>query len=126
LRSRRAGPDGGRADAQARVTVLLNDSVGTAAGGRYHDERTMVGVILGTGTNACYVERAARLPAGRLPAGYDAAAHSGQMLINTEWGNFTSATLPVTQARAAPARARPPAHIACLPRSREPGSRLPA
>ena len=80
------------------MTVLLNDSVGTAAGGRYQDERTMLGIILGTGTNACYVERASRLPPARLPEGYDVARHSGQMLINTEWGNFTSATLPVTQA----------------------------
>ena len=79
------------------MTVLLNDSVGTAAGGRYQDERTMLGIILGTGTNACYVERASRLPPARLPEAYDVACHSGQMLINTEWGNFTSATLPVTQ-----------------------------
>ncbi|KAK9835056.1 hypothetical protein WJX81_007542 [Elliptochloris bilobata] len=86
-----------RANFPARVTVLLNDSVGTAAGGRYQDERTMLGIILGTGTNACYVEHASRLPTARLPEGYDVAARSGQMLINTEWGNFTSDTLPVTQ-----------------------------
>lgn len=90
---------GSRVERQARVAVLLNDSVGTAAGGRYQDEHTMLGIILGTGTNACYVERASRIPAERLPAGYDAAQRSGDMLINTEWGNFTSAALPLMQAR---------------------------
>jgi len=39
--------------------VQVNDTVGTLAGGRYNfQEETMVGCILGTGTNACYVERA--------------------------------------------------------------------
>lgn len=93
---------------QARVTVLLNDSVGTAAGGRYQDEHTMLGIILGTGTNACYVERASRIPAERLPAGYDAAQRSGDMLINTEWGNFTSDTLPLMQARMLAVLTSPP------------------
>ena len=95
------------------MTVLLNDSVGTAAGGRYQDERTMLGIILGTGTNACYVERAARLPPSRLPEGYDTAARSGQMMINTEWGNFTSDTLPVTQVAPPPPPPPPPAEQSC-------------
>lgn len=39
--------------------VQVNDTVGTLAGGRYNfQEETMIGCILGTGTNACYVERA--------------------------------------------------------------------
>ncbi|XP_024362976.1 hexokinase-2 isoform X4 [Physcomitrium patens] len=38
------------------VAVLVNDTVGTLAGGRYWNEDVMVGMILGTGTNACYVE----------------------------------------------------------------------
>lgn len=35
----------------------MNDTVGTLAGGRYWNDDVMVGMILGTGTNACYVER---------------------------------------------------------------------
>jgi hypothetical protein len=31
--------------------------VGTLAGGRYWNDDVMMGMILGTGTNACYVER---------------------------------------------------------------------
>lgn len=36
----------------------VNDTVGTLAGGRYWNPDVMIAVILGTGTNACYVERA--------------------------------------------------------------------
>jgi hexokinase len=45
-----------------RVSALVNDGVGTLAGARYWDEDVMVGVILGTGTNACYVEQKHAIP----------------------------------------------------------------
>ncbi|GMP87832.1 hypothetical protein CsSME_00040047 [Camellia sinensis var. sinensis] len=41
-----------------RVAALVNDTVGTLALGHYHDEDTVAAVIIGTGTNACYLERA--------------------------------------------------------------------
>ena len=34
----------------------MNDAVGTLAGAHYWDDDVMVAVILGTGTNACYIE----------------------------------------------------------------------
>lgn len=40
------------------LLMQVNDTVGTLAGGRYWNNDVMVAVILGTGTNACYVERA--------------------------------------------------------------------
>lgn len=36
--------------------------MGTLAGARYWDDDVMVAVILGTGTNACYVERVDSIP----------------------------------------------------------------
>lgn len=36
----------------------INDTVGTLALGHYYDEDTVAAVIIGTGTNACYLERA--------------------------------------------------------------------
>lgn len=36
--------------------------MGTLAGARYWDDDVMVAVILGTGTNACYVERIDAIP----------------------------------------------------------------
>ena len=71
--------------------MLLNDAVGTLAGGRYEDEDVMMGIIIGTGTNACYVEKRVNIRHVQLPT----SAHSEQMLINTEWGSFFSDTLPV-------------------------------
>ena len=40
----------------------MNDTVGTLAGARYKDDECMVAVILGTGTNAAYVEHASNIP----------------------------------------------------------------
>jgi hexokinase len=40
-----------------RVTALVNDTVGTLALGHYYDEDTVAAVIIGSGTNACYIER---------------------------------------------------------------------
>lgn len=36
----------------------VNDTVGTLALGHYHDADTVAAVIIGTGTNASYLERA--------------------------------------------------------------------
>ncbi|KAJ1388733.1 Hexokinase, N-terminal [Sesbania bispinosa] len=75
-----------------RVTALVNDTVGTLAGGRYVNKDVIAAVILGTGTNAAYVERAQAIPKwhGLLPK-------SGEMVINMEWGNFRSSHLPLTE-----------------------------
>lgn len=77
-----------------RVAALVNDTVGTLAGGRYWNAQVMVAVILGTGTNACYVERADAVGKWSGPP----PASGATMVINTEWGNFASAHLPVTYA----------------------------
>ncbi|KAI3932376.1 hypothetical protein MKW92_010311 [Papaver armeniacum] len=68
-----------------RVAALVNDTIGTLAGGKYLNNDVAAAVILGTGTNAAYVERAQAIP------------KSGEMVINTEWGNFRSSDLPVTE-----------------------------
>lgn len=74
-----------------RVTVLINDTVGTLAVGHYQDPDTVAAVIIGTGTNACYLERTDAIIKcqGLLTT-------SGSMVINMEWGNFWSSHLPRT------------------------------
>jgi hexokinase len=49
--------------------VQINDTVGTLAAGSYNDEDAVIGVILGTGSNAAYVEKASDIPKleGELP-----------------------------------------------------------
>ncbi|TYH53433.1 hypothetical protein ES332_D09G100800v1 [Gossypium tomentosum] len=47
---------------EMRVSALVNDTVGTLAGGKYANNDVVVAVILGTGSNAAYVERAQAIP----------------------------------------------------------------
>ncbi|KAL3528684.1 hypothetical protein ACH5RR_008006 [Cinchona calisaya] len=80
-----------RQGVDVNVTALVNDTIGTLAGGRFSNKDVAIAVIMGTGTNAAYVERAQAIPKwhGPLPK-------SGEMVINMEWGNFKSSHLPIT------------------------------
>jgi hypothetical protein len=50
----------GRAGKPCRVLALINDSVGVLTASCYMDTATEMGVILGTGTNACIVDKVRR------------------------------------------------------------------
>ncbi|MCX5678040.1 MAG: hypothetical protein NTY76_02910 [Candidatus Omnitrophica bacterium] len=65
------------------VRALTNDTVGTLVARSYSDRDCDVGVIIGTGTNACYVEALHKIK--KLGGG---CRNSGTMIINIEWGNF--------------------------------------
>ncbi|XP_051143769.1 hexokinase-3-like isoform X2 [Andrographis paniculata] len=73
------------------VEDMINDTVGTLALGHYHDEDTVAAVVFGTGTNACYMERADAIIKCQ-----GVATTSGGMVVNMEWGNFWSSNLPRT------------------------------
>ncbi|KAL8211487.1 hypothetical protein R6Q57_005924 [Mikania cordata] len=81
----------GRQGLDMRVSALVNDTVATLAGARYWDNDVMVAVILGTGTNACYVESVEAIPKLQ---GHKSS--SGKTIINTEWGAFSNG-LPLTE-----------------------------
>ncbi len=66
-----------------KVAALANDTVGTMVARAYEDPDCDVGVILGTGTNACYREYISNIK--KLHSGM---TYAGQMIVNTEWGNF--------------------------------------
>ncbi|EEE55981.1 hypothetical protein OsJ_04720 [Oryza sativa Japonica Group] len=74
-----------------RVTALVNDTVGTLALGHYYDEDTVAAVIIGSGTNACYIERTDAIIKCQ-----GLLTNSGGMVVNMEWGNFWSSHLPRT------------------------------
>ncbi|GJX08267.1 hexokinase, partial [Tanacetum coccineum] len=67
-----------------RVAALVNDTVGTLAGGKYSNPDVIAAVILGTGTNAAYIERVDAIPKweGTPP-------ESGEMLVS--WKRFQGA-----------------------------------
>eukprot|EP01061_Rhynchopus_euleeides_P041823 TRINITY_DN73111_c0_g1_i1.p1 TRINITY_DN73111_c0_g1~~TRINITY_DN73111_c0_g1_i1.p1 ORF type:complete len:497 (+),score=210.28 TRINITY_DN73111_c0_g1_i1:61-1491(+) len=87
-----------RAGLKIRVNALVNDTVGTLAAGYFGDNAASVGVILGTGSNACYWESVPQIRKLPSPAGWKGGAE--KMCINIEWGNFDSTkreVLPLTE-----------------------------
>ncbi|CAK0735824.1 hypothetical protein CVIRNUC_000645 [Coccomyxa viridis] len=79
-----------------KVAALINDSVGTLAGGCYVDADTKIGVILGTGTNACYAEQRSNIAALAKGRKNGREQQHPLMAINTEWGNFAAPSSPFT------------------------------
>ncbi|KAM4852087.1 hexokinase HKDC1 [Thomomys bottae] len=67
-------------DLDVDILALVNDTVGTMMTCAYDDPYCEVGVIVGTGTNACYMEDMSRIDL--------VEGDEGRMCINTEWGAF--------------------------------------
>lgn len=82
-----------RAGQPCRMTAIMNDTVGVLAAARYLHPDTLVGVIVGTGTNAAYVERACALKKWTPPAGTPPDALT---MVNIEWGSLAVEALPRT------------------------------
>ncbi|NQU94606.1 MAG: hexokinase [Candidatus Omnitrophica bacterium] len=66
-----------------KVVAIVNDTVGTFVTRSYKDPNCDMGVILGTGTNACYCEKIKNITKWK-----GGRTSSGEMVINIEWGNF--------------------------------------
>lgn len=75
------------------VEALVNDTVGTLLAQIYRDDRTKMSVILGTGSNAAYVEKSSQVIKTKID--------SDVTVINIEWGSFGDGTntniLPITR-----------------------------
>uniref|UniRef100_A0A3Q1JLW4 Hexokinase-2 n=1 Tax=Anabas testudineus TaxID=64144 RepID=A0A3Q1JLW4_ANATE len=67
-------------DYQADIMAVVNDTVGTMMTCGFDDQRCEVGIIIGTGTNACYMEELRHIDL--------VEGDEGRMCINTEWGSF--------------------------------------
>nr|XP_042121870.1 hexokinase HKDC1 isoform X2 [Peromyscus maniculatus bairdii] len=67
-------------DLDVDILALVNDTVGTMMTCAYDDPSCEVGVIIGTGTNACYMEDMSNIDL--------VEGDEGRMCINTEWGAF--------------------------------------
>nr|XP_051679187.1 hexokinase HKDC1 isoform X2 [Oryctolagus cuniculus] len=67
-------------DMDVDILALVNDTVGTMMTCAYDDPYCEVGVIIGTGTNACYMEDMSNIDL--------VEGDEGRMCINTEWGAF--------------------------------------
>ncbi|XP_023791613.1 hexokinase-3 isoform X9 [Cyanistes caeruleus] len=63
-----------------KVVALVNDTVGTMMACGYDDPKCEIGLIVGTGTNACYMEEMKNVGT--------VEGDQGRMCINMEWGAF--------------------------------------
>ncbi|KAH9664129.1 putative hexokinase-like 2 protein [Citrus sinensis] len=59
---------------------------------KFYNRDSVASVTLGTGTNAAYVESSQAVPKWQGPS-----PKSGEIVISTEWGNFSSSSFPVTE-----------------------------
>ncbi|KAF9909235.1 glucokinase, partial [Lobosporangium transversale] len=74
-----------------KVSAIINDTVGTLVSHAYVSPSTKIGVILATGTNAAYIERASEVSKYNGPP-------CDQMILNTEWDAMGKASyLPQTK-----------------------------
>ncbi|KAK5966422.1 Phosphotransferase [Trichostrongylus colubriformis] len=72
---------------KVEVVALINDTVGTMVAAAYEANGACdIGVIIGTGTNASYMEDAKAIKHGLANA--SEPYHHKQMIIDTEWGGF--------------------------------------
>ncbi|XP_044515112.1 hexokinase-1 isoform X1 [Gracilinanus agilis] len=69
-----------RGDYEANIMAVVNDTVGTMMTCAFDDPECEVGLIVGTGTNACYMEELRHIDM--------VEGDEGRMCINTEWGSF--------------------------------------
>jgi len=72
-----------RGDISVDCVAILNDTVGCLMSCAFHDHNCEVGVILGTGSNACYMEKLDRVGTWDGDMG-----EPREVIINTEWGAF--------------------------------------
>ncbi|EDV35203.1 uncharacterized protein Dana_GF22320 [Drosophila ananassae] len=73
-----------RGDVQIDVCAILNDTTGTLMSCAWKNHNCKIGLIVGTGANACYMERVEEAEL------FDVEADNKKphVLINTEWGAF--------------------------------------
>ncbi|KAK9478491.1 hexokinase-domain-containing protein [Lipomyces japonicus] len=89
---------------RVHVAALVNDTVGTlmsrsyASPGQYP---TLLGVIIGTGTNAAYTESLSEIKklSTSSSSSFSSSSPSSIMVVNTEWGSFDNdlVVLPRTE-----------------------------
>lgn len=71
-----------RGDVQIDICAILNDTTGTLMSCAWKNHNCKIGLIVGTGSNACYVEKTKNCEL------FDGEPGKDELLINTEWGAF--------------------------------------
>jgi len=71
-----------RGDINCEIVAVVNDTVGTLMSCAFDDHSCQIGLIAGTGSNACYMEKQSNITK------LDEINPDGKMIINMEWGAF--------------------------------------
>lgn len=75
-----------RTNCNVEIVAIVNDAVGTLMSAAHVDRNCEIGLILGTGCNACYMETLNNV--GTWDEEHTYGSHPNQVIINTEWGAF--------------------------------------
>lgn len=70
-------------DYEIDVVALVNDTVGTLMAVAHRDPKCLIGMIIGTGSNACYMEQLDNVELWN-----EDLDNPKEVIINTEWGAF--------------------------------------
>lgn len=71
-----------RGDIRIEIFAILNDTTGTLMSCAWKDHDCKIGLIIGTGSNACYVEKIEKVE------NFVDVSDKEHVIINTEWGAF--------------------------------------
>ncbi|EEB16350.1 Hexokinase type, putative [Pediculus humanus corporis] len=71
-----------RHDVQIDVCAILNDTTGTLMSCAWKNQNCRIGLIVGTGSNACYVEKTDEVET------FNGCNKKPYVVVNTEWGAF--------------------------------------
>ena len=69
-----------RGEINVNVVAIVNDTVGTLVSCAFAEPDTKIGLIVGTGSNACYLEKKSNIEL--------IDDNEGDMIVNMEWGAF--------------------------------------
>eukprot|EP00834_Sanchytrium_tribonematis_P003925 NODE_171_length_14381_cov_0.662512.p2 type:complete len:464 gc:universal NODE_171_length_14381_cov_0.662512:4531-5922(+) len=83
-----------RKNVNIHCKAVINDTVGTLLAHAYKSPNSKIGVILGTGSNAAYIEKCTKMTKNQQISELD-----GHVLVNIEWGAFgdNDKYLPITK-----------------------------
>uniref|UniRef100_A0A0K0DHH6 Phosphotransferase n=1 Tax=Angiostrongylus cantonensis TaxID=6313 RepID=A0A0K0DHH6_ANGCA len=73
-------------DVEIDVVAVLNDTVGTLMACAFKENTCQIGVIVGTGTNACYLEKLSRVE--KMKGEWENDGQPDEIIINMELGGF--------------------------------------
>jgi len=69
-----------RGDLNTKIVAIVNDTVGTLMSCAFTEPQCKIGLIVGTGSNTCYLEKKSNIEL--------IEENDGEMIINMEWGAF--------------------------------------